>query len=149
MSIIKKQPGHFILLIFQLAYNYFKMFSWFLLYNTTNQLYVYIYPLLHGPLSHPPSRHFRSPLYSTVLCSSFPLALCFTPGSAYIGGACGLQFMGSLGVGHDRVTSLSLFTFMHLEKEMATHSSILAWRIPGMGEPGGLPSMGSCRVGHD
>ena len=32
---------------------------------------------------------------------------------------------------------------------MATHSSILAWRIPGMGEPGGLPSMGSHRVGHD
>ena len=36
-----------------------------------------------------------------------------------------------------------------LEKEMETHSSILAWRIPGMGEPGGLPSMGSHRVGHD
>ena len=43
------------------------------------------------------------------------------------------------------------FTFhVHaLEKEMATHSSILAWRIPGMAEPGGLPSMGSHRVGHD
>ena len=36
-----------------------------------------------------------------------------------------------------------------LEKEMAPHSSVLAWRIPGMGEPGGLPSMGSHRVGHD
>ena len=36
-----------------------------------------------------------------------------------------------------------------LEKEMATHSSVLAWSIPGMGEPGGLPSMGSHRVGHD
>ena len=36
-----------------------------------------------------------------------------------------------------------------LEKGMATHSSVLAWRIPGMGEPGGLPSMGSHRVGHD
>ena len=36
-----------------------------------------------------------------------------------------------------------------LEKKMATHSSVLAWRIPGMGEPGGLPSMGSHRVGHD
>ena len=34
-------------------------------------------------------------------------------------------------------------------KEMATHSSVLAWRIPGMGEPGGLPSMGLHRVGHD
>ena len=35
------------------------------------------------------------------------------------------------------------------EKEMATHSSVLAWRIPGMGVPGGLPSMGSHRIGHD
>ena len=50
-------------------------------------------------------------------------------------------------------TRLSDFTFnFHfcaLEKEMATHSSVLARRIPGMGEPGGLPSMGSHRVGHD
>ena len=50
-------------------------------------------------------------------------------------------------------TWLSDFTFtLHfhaLEKEMATHLSVLAWRIPGMGEPGGLPSMGSHRVGHD
>ena len=36
-----------------------------------------------------------------------------------------------------------------MEKEMATHSSVLAWRIPGMGEPGGLPSMGSQRVRHN
>ena len=41
------------------------------------------------------------------------------------------------------------FHFHALEKEMATHSSVLAWRIPGMGEPGGLPSMGSRRVEHD
>ena len=41
------------------------------------------------------------------------------------------------------------FHFHALEKEMATHSSVLAWRIPGMGEPRGLPSMGSHRVGHD
>ena len=50
-------------------------------------------------------------------------------------------------------TRLSDFTFTFhfhaLEKEMATYSSVLAWRIPGMGEPGGLPSMGSHRVGHD
>ena len=50
-------------------------------------------------------------------------------------------------------TRLSYFTFTFhfhtLEKEMATHSSILALRIPGTGEPGGLPSMGSHRVGHD
>ena len=41
------------------------------------------------------------------------------------------------------------FHFHALEKEMETHSSVLAWRIPGTGEPGGLPSMGSHRVGHD
>ena len=50
-------------------------------------------------------------------------------------------------------TGLSDFPFtfhLHaLEKEMATHSSVLAWRIPGTGEPGGLPSMGWHRVGHD
>ena len=50
-------------------------------------------------------------------------------------------------------TRLSDFTFpfhFHaLEKEMATYSSVLAWRIPGTGEPGGLPSMGLHRVGHD
>ena len=43
----------------------------------------------------------------------------------------------------------STFHFDALEKEMATHSSVLVWRIPGTGEPGGLPSMGSHRVGHD
>ena len=50
-------------------------------------------------------------------------------------------------------TWLSNFTFTFhfyaLEKEMATHSSVLAWRIPGMGEPVGLPSMGLHRAGHD
>ena len=48
---------------------------------------------------------------------------------------------------------LSIFTFTFhfhaLDKGLATHSSVLAWRIPGTGEPGGLPSMGSHRVGHD
>ena len=64
------------------------------------------------------------------------------------GGPGRLQSMGSLSR-----TRLSDFTFTFhfhaLEKEMATHSSILAWRIQGTGEPGGLPSMGSHRVGHD
>ena len=41
------------------------------------------------------------------------------------------------------------FHFHALRKEMATHSSVLVWRIPETGEPGGLPSMGSHRVGHD
>ena len=59
-----------------------------------------------------------------------------------------LQSMGSLSR-----TRLSNFTFTFhfhaLEKEMATHSIVLAWRIPGMGKPDGLPSVGSRRVGHD
>ena len=56
------------------------------------------------------------------------------------------------GVAESR-TLLSDFTFTFpfhaLEKEMATHSSVLAWRIPGKGEPAGLPSMGSHRIRHD
>ena len=60
----------------------------------------------------------------------------------------GLQSMRSLRVGH-----LSDFTFTFpfhaLEKEMATHSSVLAWRIPGTREPGGLLFMGLHRVRHD
>ena len=49
-----------------------------------------------------------------------------------------------------RLSDFTLFFHFHaLEKEMATHSSVLAWRIPGTGNPGGLASMGSHRVGHD
>ena len=48
-----------------------------------------------------------------------------------------------------RIDAFELWYWKRLEKAMAPHSSILAWRIPGMGEPGGLPSMGSHRVGHD
>ena len=59
-----------------------------------------------------------------------------------------LQSMGSLSL-----TRLSDFTFTFhfhsLEKEMTTHSIVLAWRIPGTGEPGGLLSMGSHRIGPD
>ena len=57
--------------------------------------------------------------------------------------------------GHKRVrcdlTTKQQLSLKHTlpEKEMAAHSSVLAWRIPGMGEPGGLLSMGSHRVGHD
>ena len=56
--------------------------------------------------------------------------------------------MGSQRVGHDSDFTFA-FHFHALEKEMATHSSVLAWRIPGTGEPGGLPSMGLHRVGYD
>ena len=51
--------------------------------------------------------------------------------------------------GREELDTTERLHFHALEKEMATHSSILAWRIPGMEEPGGLPSMGSHRVGDD
>ena len=51
--------------------------------------------------------------------------------------------------GHKESDTTEHLHFDALEKEMATHSSVLAWRIPGMAEPGGLPSMGSHRVRHD
>ena len=60
----------------------------------------------------------------------------------------GLQSMGSQRVGHDRDFTFT-FHFHALEKEMATHSRVLAWRIPGMAEPSGLPYMGLHRVGHN
>ena len=56
------------------------------------------------------------------------------------------------GVAESRIRLSNLpftFHFHALEKEMATHSGVLAWRVPGTGEPGGLPSMGLHRVGHD
>ena len=58
-----------------------------------------------------------------------------------------LQFMGSLRVGLSGFTFT--FHFYALEKEMSTLFSVLAWRIPGTGEPDGLLCMGSHRVGHD
>ena len=71
------------------------------------------------------------------------------PGKSVDGGA---WWAAVLGVANSW-TRLSDFTFTFyfhvLEKEMATHSSVLAWRIPGTGEPGGLPSLGSHRVGYN
>ena len=65
------------------------------------------------------------------------------------GGACKAAVHG-VTEGRIRLSDFTFtFHFHALEKEMATHSSVLAWRIPGMGEPDGLPSMGSHRVRHD
>ena len=60
------------------------------------------------------------------------------------------SYLNEILAGHSNL-GCRLFSFITLsmEKEMATNSSILAWRIPGTAEPGGLLSMGSCRVGHD
>ena len=54
-----------------------------------------------------------------------------------------------MGCGAHVDLALGKWHFHASEKEMATHSIVLAWRIPGTGKPGGLPSMGSHRVGHD
>ena len=65
------------------------------------------------------------------------------------GGAWGAAVHG-VARSQTRLSDITLnFHFRVLEKEMATHSSVLAWRIPGTGEPGRLPSMGLHRVGHD
>ena len=63
-------------------------------------------------------------------------------------GAWRAALCGVTRVRHDLATKLLLLKFT-LEKEMATHYNVSAWRIPWTGEPGGLQSMGSQRVGHD
>ena len=71
------------------------------------------------------------------------------PGNPRDGGAWRAAVHG-VAEGRTRLSDFTFaFHFHALEKERATHSSVLAWRIPGTGEPGGLPSMGSHRVGHD
>ena len=59
------------------------------------------------------------------------------------------SLVGCIPWGSEELDRTERLHFHALEKEMATHSSVLAWRIPGTGEPGGLPSMGSHRVRHD
>ena len=62
----------------------------------------------------------------------------------------GAWWAAGYGVAQTRLSDVTFtFHFHALEKEMATRSSVLAWRIPGTGEPDGLPSMGLRRVGHD
>ena len=93
-----------------------------------------------------------------MLTSRFSLVIYFIHSSVYVEKAMAthsstLAWKATVhGIAKSR-TQLNDFTFTFhfhaLEKEMATHSSVLAWRIPGTGEPGGLPSMGSHRVGQD
>ena len=99
---------------------------------------------------------------STMHCISFSVSWCLLPATSNgtpLQCSClenpmdgGAWWAAVLGVAKSQ-TWLSDFTFTFhfhaLEKEMATHSSVLSWRIPGTGEPGGLPSMGSHRVRHD
>jgi len=62
---------------------------------------------------------------------------------------CALSGFSIHGIFQAKVLEWGAIAFSELEEEMATHSSVLAWRIPETGEPGGVPSMGSHRVGHD
>ena len=113
------------------------------------------------------SGHYRARRWAPCVIRQLPLASYFIHGSVYMGEGDGTPLQYSClenpmdggawwaavhGVPKSQ-TWLSDFTFTFhfhaLEKEMATHSSVLAWRIPGMEEPGGLPPMGSHRVGHD
>ena len=69
--------------------------------------------------------------------------------NAMDGGACWAAVHGVVKSQTRLSDFIFTFHFHELEKEIATHSSVLAWKIPGTAEPGGLPSMGSHRVGHD
>ena len=140
------------------------MLCWFLLHSRMNQLYIYIYPLFFRFFSH--IGHYT--VLSRVPCAiQKVLIIYFIYNSVYMGEGNGTLLQYSClenpmdggtwwaavhGVATSQ-TQLSDFTFhfhFHaLEKEMATHSSVLSWRIPGTGEPGGLLSMGSHRVGQD
>ena len=135
-----------------------------LLFNTQSRFVIALLPWnnrlliswLQSPstvISEPKKRKF-------VTASTFPPEKAVAPHSStlawkipWMAEPGRLQSMGSQRVRHDCATSLSLFTFTFhfhaLEKEMATHCTALAWRIPGTGEPGGLPSVGLHRVGHD
>ena len=99
------------------------------------------------------------PTYKNKLFFSFRIGHLFRPICTKLQYSClenpmdgGAWWAAVHGVARSR-TRLRDFTFTFnfhvLEKEMATHASVLAWRIPGTGEPGGLPSLGSHRVGHD
>ena len=104
--------------------------------------------------SHPLSRWFDPTVSSSVTpfsscpqsfpaSGSFPMSWFFTSGAQSIGASASVLPMNIQGWFPLGLTSLIL------EKAVAPHSSVLAWRIPGTGEPGGLPSTGSHRVGHD
>ena len=139
------------------------MLCWFQVYSKAIQLCVYIYPFFFRFFPH--IGYYK--ILSRVPCAIQQVMVIYfiyssvywrrhrhptpvlLPGKSHGRGA---WWAAVHGVGRSR-TRLSKFTFTFhfhaLEKEVASHSSVLAWRIPGTGEPGGLPSLGSHRVGHD
>jgi len=103
-----------------------------------------------------PINHFMANRWATIERAT---NLIFLNSKVTMDGDCSHQIKSSILLGRKAMTNLDsilknryitfTFHFHALEKEMATHSSVLAWRSPGMGEPGGLPSMGLHRVGHN
>ena len=138
---------------FLLKDNCFTEFCCFLSNINMTQPQVYIYPLPFEPPYHPPPHltpldWYRAPVWVSWAIQQTPVGYLF-----YINPIDGGAWWATVhGVPQSR-TRLSDFTFTFyfhaLEKEMATRSSVLALRIPGTGEPGGLLSMGLHRVGHD
>ena len=137
---------HIYTLFFFLEYNCFTMLCQFLLYNKViSCIYTYIPSLLSVPPTRPNSTPLGCPngegngtplQYS---CLENPM-----DGGAW------QAVVHWVAKSRTRLSNFPFtFQFHALEKEMATHSSVLAWRIPGTGEPGGLLSMGLHRVRHD
>ena len=135
------------------------MLCYFLLYKKVNQLYIYTHPRASQVtlvVKNPPAN--AGDIKDTILIPGSGRS----PGGGYgnplqysclenpMDGEAWKAVVHGVAEGQTRLSDFTFtFHFHALEKEMATHSSVLAWRIPGTGEPGGLPSLGLHRVGHD
>ena len=147
--------------------NYSTILWWFFPYIHMNQPWVHMCPPSWTPLpppspSHPSGSSQCSGPEHPVSCIEPGLAIYFTYGNIHVsvlfshptpvllpGKSHGRRsLVGYSPWGRTESDMTEQLHFHALEKEMATHSSVLAWRIPGTGEPGGLPSLGSHRVGH-
>ena len=124
----------------------------FAIYQSESTTGIYVFPMLNPPLSSLPMlswiliEHDLSEIYLKSISIGTPYS-CME--NLMDGEACWAAVHG-VAKSRTRLSDFTLtFHFHALEKEMATHSSVLAWRIPGTGEPGGLPSVESHRVRHD
>ena len=96
----------------------------------------------------PAARHGLDDKKHSRVCKAMAPPPVLLPGKSMNGGAWWAAVHG-VAKSQTQLSDITFtFHFHALEKEIATHSSVLAWRIPGTGEPGGLPSMGSHRIGH-
>ena len=134
---------------------YFSLWSVSTYFPFSSQALILKYPELWAPSQNLPP---ENSVFDTIIGDDYRRMFWFSSIIDYYLYSClenpmdgGAWWAAVHGVTKSRIW-LSVFTFTFhfhaLEKEMATHSSVIAWRIPGTGEPGGLPSMGSHRVGH-